>query len=108
VTRSVHTLSLHDALPIYQLGEGLGAFVRENFMAPDVVEQKLRDVQIAGRLGKWLAEPGHAQRVAAEAANVMRVLVVLLRDEDIQQVLDRMIVKRIAEPQWGPPVGRVL
>ncbi len=91
-----------------QLGEGLGTFVRENFMAPDVVEQKLRDVQIAGRLGKWLAEPGHAQRVAAEAANVMRVLVVLLRDEDIQQVLDRMIVKRIAEPQWGPPVGRVL
>jgi len=23
-------------------------------------------------------------------------------------VLDRMIIKRIAEPQWGPPVGRVL
>jgi len=23
-------------------------------------------------------------------------------------VLDRMIVKRIAEPQWGPPIGRVL
>ena len=32
----------------------------------------------------------------------------MLRDEDIQQVLDRMIVKRIAEPQWGPPIGRVL
>ena len=32
----------------------------------------------------------------------------MLRDEDVQHVLDRMIVKRIAEPQWGPPVGRVL
>jgi uncharacterized membrane-anchored protein YjiN (DUF445 family) len=32
----------------------------------------------------------------------------MLRDEDVQQVLDRMIVKRIAEPKWGPPVGRVL
>ena len=32
----------------------------------------------------------------------------MLRDEDVQQVLDRMIVKRIAEPQWGPPIGRVL
>ena len=32
----------------------------------------------------------------------------LLNDEDIQQVIDRTIVKRLAEPQWGPPVGRVL
>ena len=39
---------------------------------------------------------------------MLRVLVEMLRDEDVQQVLDRMIVKRIAEPQWGPPIGRVL
>ena len=43
-----------------QLGEGLGAFVRENFMSPEVVETKLRDAQVAGRLGKWLSEPSHA------------------------------------------------
>jgi uncharacterized membrane-anchored protein YjiN (DUF445 family) len=46
--------------------------------------------------------------VASEAATVLRVLVELLRDDDVQQVIDRMIVRRIAEPQWGPPVGRVL
>ena len=91
-----------------QLGEGLGAFVRENFLSPEVVETKLRDAQIASRLGKWLSEPGHASRVAAEAATVLRVVVELLRDDDIQQVLDRMIVRRLAEPKWGPPVGRVL
>jgi uncharacterized membrane-anchored protein YjiN (DUF445 family) len=39
---------------------------------------------------------------------VLRVLVELLRDDDVQHVIDRMIVRRIAEPQWGPPVGRVL
>jgi uncharacterized membrane-anchored protein YjiN (DUF445 family) len=91
-----------------QLGEGLGAFVRENFMSPEVVETKLRDAEVAGRMGKWLSDAPHAERVAAEASTVLRVLVEMLRDEDIQQVLDRMIVKRIAEPQWGPPIGRVL
>lgn len=91
-----------------QLGEGLGTFVRENFLSPPVVETKLRDAQIPSRLGKWLSEATHAQRVAAETATVLRVLVELLRDEDIQQVIDRMIVRRIAEPQWGPPAGRVL
>ncbi|WP_428348775.1 DUF445 domain-containing protein [Mycolicibacterium sp.] len=91
-----------------QLGEGLGDFVRENFMSPDVVAAKLRDAQVAGRAGAWLAQPAHAERVAAEASTVLRVLVEMLRDEDVQHVLDRMIVKRIAEPQWGPPIGRVL
>ncbi len=91
-----------------QLGEGLGTFVRENFMSPQVVETKLRDAQVAGRLGKWLSDRSHAERVAAEAATVLRVGVEMLRDEDVQHVLDRMIVKRVAEPKWGPPIGRVL
>jgi uncharacterized membrane-anchored protein YjiN (DUF445 family) len=91
-----------------QLGEGLGSFVRENFMSPEVVATKLRDAQVAGRAGKWLSDPAHAERVATEASTVLRVLVEMLRDDDIQQLLDRMIVKRIAEPQWGPPIGRVL
>lgn len=91
-----------------QLGEGLGTFVRENFLSPQVVETKLRDAQVSSRLGKWLSEAAHAERVASETATVLRVLVELLRDEDVQQVIDRMIVRRIAEPQWGPPVGRVL
>src|SRR6202011_2452272 len=89
-----------------QLGEGLGTFVRENFLSPQVVETKLRDAQGPGRLGKWLSETAHAERGASETATVLRVLVELLRDEDVQQVIDRMIVRRIAEPQWGPPVGR--
>ncbi|WP_375485237.1 DUF445 domain-containing protein [uncultured Mycobacterium sp.] len=91
-----------------QLGEGLGTFVRENFLSPPVVESKLRDAQIPSRLGKWLSQADHAQRVAAETATVLRVLVELLRDDDVQHVIDRMIIKRIAEPQWGPPTGRVL
>ncbi|SOJ53198.1 hypothetical protein MSIMFB_00699 [Mycobacterium simulans] len=91
-----------------QLGEGLGTFVRENFLSAEVVETKLRDAQVPSRLGKWLSEPVHAQRVASETATVLRVLVGLLRDEDVQHVIDRMIVRRIAEPQWGPPAGRLL
>jgi uncharacterized membrane-anchored protein YjiN (DUF445 family) len=91
-----------------QLGEGLGTFVRENFLSPEVVETKVRDAQIASRMGKWLADRDHATRVAGEASSVLRVGVEMLRDEDVQHVFDRMIIKRLAEPKWGPPVGRVL
>lgn len=91
-----------------QLGEGLGNFVRENFLSAEVIENKLRDAEIASRAGKWLCEPEHAARVADETATVLRVAVELLNDEDIQHAIDKTIVKRLAEPQWGPPVGRVL
>lgn len=91
-----------------QLGEGLGTFVRENFLSGPVVETKLRDAQVPSRLGKWLSDPAHARRVAAETATVLRVLVELLNDDEIHQLIDRMIMRRIAEPQWGPPVGRML
>ncbi|HKV17547.1 MAG TPA: DUF445 domain-containing protein [Mycobacterium sp.] len=91
-----------------QLGEGLGAFVRENFMSEEVIATKIRDADVASRTGKWLADTRNAERVAGEVSTVLRVLVEMLRDEDVQAVLDRMIVKRIAEPQWGPPIGRVL
>ena len=60
-----------------QLGEGLGTFVRENFLSPEVVGTKIRDAQIPSRLGKWLSDISHAERVAAESATVLRVVVEL-------------------------------
>ena len=71
-----------------QLGEGLGDFVRENFMSPEVIEGKVREAEVAGRMGRWLAHPTNAGRVAAKASTVLRVLVEMLRDDDVQQLLD--------------------
>ena len=91
-----------------QLGESLGTFVRENFLSPEVVEHQAARRGDSGPAGQMAVGTSHAERVAAESATVLRVVVELLRDEDVQLVIDRMIVRRIAEPQWGPPVGRVL
>ncbi|WP_278261904.1 DUF445 family protein [Nocardia sp. AG03] len=91
-----------------QLGESLGAFVGTNFLAPDVVSARLDSAQISLRVGRWMADPGHAARVAQESATILTAVVGVLRDEDVEQIIDNTIVKRIAEPLWGPPIGRVL
>ncbi|MFC4375888.1 DUF445 domain-containing protein [Nocardia halotolerans] len=91
-----------------QLGESLGSFVGTNFLAPDVVSARLESAQISLRVGRWMADPGHAARVAQESATLLTAVVGVLRDEDVEQVIDNTIVKRIAEPLWGPPIGRVL
>ncbi|MEV0549775.1 DUF445 domain-containing protein [Nocardia salmonicida] len=91
-----------------QLGESLGAFVGTNFLAPDVVSARLDSAQISLRVGRWMADPAHAVRVAKESATILTAVVNTLRDEDVEQIIDNTIVKRIAEPLWGPPLGRVL
>ncbi|GAA3171900.1 hypothetical protein GCM10020255_061080 [Rhodococcus baikonurensis] len=91
-----------------QLGASLSSFVGQNFLAPEVVSAKVQQAQIPLRLGTWMAEPANAARVAAETSTVLRGMVEVLRDEDIAQIIDNTIVKRLAEPMWGPPIGRVL
>ncbi|MEU3009783.1 DUF445 family protein [Nocardia asteroides] len=91
-----------------QLGSSLGAFVGTNFLAPDVVSARLESAQISLRVGRWMADPGHAARVAQESATILTAVVGVLRDEDVEQIIDNTIVKRLAEPLWGPPIGRVL
>ncbi|MBM4632430.1 DUF445 family protein [Rhodococcus hoagii] len=91
-----------------QLGESLSNFVGDNFLAPDVVSAKVANAQIPLRVGTWMAEPERAQRVAAETATLLRGVVEVLNDEDVTAIIDNTIVRRIAEPDWGPPIGKVL
>lgn len=91
-----------------QLGSSLGSFVGENFLAVDVVSGKVEAAKVPLRVGTWLADKDHADRVAEETATVLRGVLELLDDQDIQQVIDNTIVKRLGDPAWGPPIGRVL
>jgi len=91
-----------------QLGASLGSFVGTNFLSPDVVSEKVSSAEVSLRVGRWMADRGHAERVAQESSTILRAVVGALRDEDVEQIIDNTIVKRIAEPLWGPPIGRVL
>ncbi|WP_189060452.1 DUF445 domain-containing protein [Longimycelium tulufanense] len=90
------------------LGRNLGDFVGANFLAEPVVRDKLRRAAVARRLGTWLAEPAHAERVTSELATAVRGAVTVLRDEDVQAVLEQSVVRRLVEQPWGPPLGRLL
>ncbi len=90
------------------LGENLGDFVGANFLAEVVVADKLRRVGVSARLGNWLAQPRNAQRATAELATAVRAVMTVLRDEDVQAVMENALVKRILERPWGPPLGRLL
>ncbi|MEV7549072.1 DUF445 family protein [Amycolatopsis sp. NPDC089917] len=90
------------------LGSSLGDFVGSNFLSESVVREKLSRVEVSKRLGGWLAQPKNAERVTSELATVVRAAVKVLRDEDVQAIMEQAVVKRIVDKPWGPPLGKIL
>ena len=90
------------------IGRSLETFVASNFLAEDVVREKVQSARVAARAGEWLADPAHAERVGKEAATAVRAAMRVLRDEDVVDVLEAALLKRVTAIPWGPPAGRLL
>ncbi|WP_408909535.1 DUF445 domain-containing protein [Streptomyces solicavernae] len=91
-----------------QLGVTLGQFVGENFLSEDVVRRRLRGVGLGSRLGAWLAEPEHADRVTAELSTALRGALTVLRDSDVQAVVGEAITRRADAAEIAPGLGKTL
>ncbi len=90
-----------------EIGVSLAEFVETNFLSEEVVSQKLATTQIAQKVGAWLAKPESAQRVATEGAAAIRGAIAVLKDDDVQDVIESLVRKHLLDPPWGPPVGRL-
>jgi len=91
-----------------EIGRSLEDFVASNFLSEPVVVEKVRSAQVTARLGEWASERPHAERVIELGASAVRGVLTVLRDEDVQAVLEQTLVHRLAARPWGPPAGRLL
>jgi uncharacterized membrane-anchored protein YjiN (DUF445 family) len=91
-----------------RVGRTLGAFVQRNFLTRDVIEHRLRSMQVGRRLAEWLAEPENARSISRNAASAMSSAAQMLRDEDVQEVIDRSLATRIRSMRLAPLLGKVL
>jgi uncharacterized membrane-anchored protein YjiN (DUF445 family) len=91
-----------------QIGQALGNFVGTHFLSEQAVRQRIGSAEITRRLGGWLTRPENAERVANEIATAARAGIGLLRDDDVQPVLEQLIERRLAELHLGPTLGRTL
>ena len=88
-----------------EIGQNLGEFVETEFLRGDVVRAKLEHIAIAARLGEWLAEPAHAERVSAEASVMATGVLTALCDDDVQSLIEDLAREHLIAPEWGPPLG---
>jgi uncharacterized membrane-anchored protein YjiN (DUF445 family) len=90
------------------LGDSLGDFVGQNFLAEPVVRDKLARIDVSRRVAEWIGQEANADRVTAELATAARGVVTVLRDDDVQEVLEQLVVRKLMETPVGPPLGAVL
>jgi uncharacterized membrane-anchored protein YjiN (DUF445 family) len=88
-----------------EIGRTLGEFVETEFLRGDVVRTKLEATAVSARLGEWLREPPHAERVAAEGSAMAAGVLRALSDDDVQGVIEDLAREHLLSPEWGPPLG---
>ena len=89
------------------LGRSLESFVGTNFLSEPVVRARVAAARASQRLGAWLSDPDHAARVTAEVAVATAGALRVLRDEDVQVVLGRAVLRRTTAVSPGPWLGRL-
>ena len=90
-----------------RIGKALGNFVQRNFLTRDVVAGKLLNMKLGERAARWLAEPEHTHRLAQHVARGLSGAINVLRDDDVQALVDRGVVARLRTVQAAPLVARL-
>ncbi len=90
-----------------RIGTALGNFVQRNFLTRDVVAAKIAAMKLGDRAAQWLAQPENSRRLARHAAHGLSGAVGVMRDEDVQELVDRGIVNRLRRMQAAPLMARL-
>ncbi|HEU4995966.1 MAG TPA: DUF445 domain-containing protein [Gemmatimonadaceae bacterium] len=86
----------------------LGSFVQHNFLTREVIEGRLHTLRVGERLATWIAKPENARTITRQAAAALAAGAQVLRDEDVQALLDRTIEERIRATRVAPLAGKLL
>ncbi|MFT3716740.1 MAG: DUF445 family protein [Gordonia sp. (in: high G+C Gram-positive bacteria)] len=90
-----------------EIGDQLGDFIQENFMTPDVIEERVVSLDLPRRVSGWFADPVNKDQINEEVSRGIRLVSEMIQDEDVERFIQALL-KWAAEPLWAPPVGRIL
>jgi uncharacterized membrane-anchored protein YjiN (DUF445 family) len=78
-----------------RIGAQLGVFVEENFLTPSNIASRLRELDLAGHLLRWLSVTENTRTLFATFRTLTPRLVDAVDDAEIERVIRRVIVEEI-------------
>ena len=91
-----------------QVGEALSDFVEENFLTPEALSAKVHEAEIPLKAATWAVEPGHPEQVSEYVGSRAARMVGDIDPKEAEEFIKAQVIDRLAEPDWGPPLGRML
>ena len=91
-----------------RVGRTLGAFVQRNFLTREVIEGRLRTLRIGERMATWIAQPENARTIARQTAVALSAGAQVLKDDDVQTLIDQSVQQRLRKTRIAPLAGRLL
>ncbi len=80
-----------------RIGAGLGRFLENNFLSPDLVSSRLEKVDILGEASNWLLQPGRRESVARAVAEALPRLIDLVDDAPVERALREFAAARLKD-----------
>jgi uncharacterized membrane-anchored protein YjiN (DUF445 family) len=91
-----------------RIGETLAAFLRDNFLTPSVVARRMRNVDVAGAIGRFLANPPPEGRMREGASRLFANLLESLDQERLGGMVGSAVASRLQGLQVAPLIGQSL
>ena len=92
-----------------RIAEALANFLRENFLIPPVVARRMRNIDVAGAVGRFLQAPeGQETRIRQGASRLLADLFESLDDERLGGLVKSAVSNRIKKMEVSPLLGHAL
>lgn len=92
-----------------RIGDTLAHFVRDNFMTPAVVARRMRPLDVAGTVGRFLASPsGGDGRLRQGASRLVADMLDALDQERLGGMVKGVIGQRLRTVNLGPLLGQAI
>jgi uncharacterized membrane-anchored protein YjiN (DUF445 family) len=91
-----------------RIGRTIGRFIERNFLTPDVLRPKLREMHVGTRFAAWLAAPSTAPLIAHSITAMLPHLIHSLRNPDLGEFLQRILNDQLRQADFAPMIARGL
>lgn len=91
-----------------RIGRTIGHFIERNFLTPDVLLPKLRQMRVGARFAAWLAAPSTAPLIAHSITAMLPYFIHSLRNPDFHEFLQRILSDQLRQADFAPIIGRGL
>jgi uncharacterized membrane-anchored protein YjiN (DUF445 family) len=91
-----------------RIGETLASFLRENFLIPSVIARRMRQVDVAGAIGRFLANPPSEGRMREGASRLLADLLESLDQERLGGMVKSAVAARMKSLEIAPLLGKTL